>query len=42
VTARQRPAHAAHRAAPAGKPDFSAIFFEVNGSRFLVGDFINA
>jgi large conductance mechanosensitive channel len=29
-------------AAIAGKPDFSAIAFEVNGSRFLVGDFINA
>ena len=25
-----------------GKPDFSAIAFEVNGSRFLVGAFINA
>ena len=25
-----------------GKPDFSAIQFEVNGSRFLPGDFINA
>src|SRR5579862_4758440 len=25
-----------------GKPDFSAIVFEVNGSRFLIGDFINA
>jgi large conductance mechanosensitive channel len=29
-------------AAVAGKPDFSAIQFEVNGSKFLVGDFINA
>ena len=29
-------------AAIAGKPDFSAIQFEVNGSRFLVGDFVNA
>ena len=29
-------------AAVAGKPDFSAIEFTVNGSRFLVGDFINA
>ena len=29
-------------AAIAGKPDFSAIQFEVNGSKFLVGDFINA
>jgi large conductance mechanosensitive channel len=26
----------------AGKPDFSAIAFEVNGSKFMVGDFINA
>jgi len=25
-----------------GKPDFSAILFEVNGSKFLLGDFINA
>ena len=29
-------------AAIAGKPDFSNLFFEVNGSRFLYGDFINA
>ena len=29
-------------AAVVGKPDFSAIAFEVNGSKFLVGDFINA
>jgi large conductance mechanosensitive channel len=29
-------------AAVVGKPDFSAIQFEVNGSRFLIGDFINA
>ena len=29
-------------AAIAGKPDFSAIRFEINGSKFLVGDFINA
>lgn len=29
-------------AAVAGQPDFSAIVFTVNGSRFLVGDFINA
>ncbi len=29
-------------AAVAAKPDFSAIAFEVNGSKFLVGDFINA
>ena len=29
-------------AAILGKPDFSAIEFEVNSSKFLVGDFINA
>lgn len=29
-------------AAIAGKPDFSAISFEINNSRFLVGDFVNA
>jgi large conductance mechanosensitive channel len=29
-------------AAIVGKPDFSAIQFEVNGSKFLLGDFINA
>jgi large conductance mechanosensitive channel len=29
-------------AAVAGKPDFSAIQFEVNGSKFPLGDFINA
>jgi len=29
-------------AALVGKPDFSAIVFEVNGSKFLIGDFINA
>ncbi len=29
-------------AAIVGKPDFSAIQFEVNKSRFLIGDFINA
>lgn len=29
-------------AAVAGKPDFSAIQFTVNQSRFLVGDFLNA
>ena len=29
-------------AAIAGKPDFSAIDFTVNGSKFLIGDFINA
>ncbi len=29
-------------AAAGGQPDFSAIAFTVNGSRFEVGDFINA
>jgi large conductance mechanosensitive channel len=29
-------------AAIVGKPDFSAIMFEINNSKFLVGDFINA
>ena len=29
-------------AAIVGQPDFSAITFTVNGSKFLVGDFINA
>jgi large conductance mechanosensitive channel len=29
-------------AAIVGKPDFSAIAFDVNGSKFLLGDFINA
>jgi len=29
-------------AAVVGKPDFSAIQFTVNGSKFLVGDFVNA
>lgn len=29
-------------AAIVGKPDFSAIVFEVNSSKFLLGDFINA
>jgi large conductance mechanosensitive channel len=29
-------------AAIAGQPDFSAIVFTVNGSRFLIGEFINA
>jgi large conductance mechanosensitive channel len=29
-------------AAVVGKPDFSAIHFEVNGSKFLIGDFLNA
>jgi large conductance mechanosensitive channel len=29
-------------AALVGKPDFSAIHFEVNGSKFLIGNFFNA
>src|ERR1043166_3607844 len=29
-------------AAIVGKPDFSAIQFTINGSKFLIGDFINA
>lgn len=29
-------------AAIVGQPDFSAIVFTVNGSRFLIGDFVNA
>ena len=29
-------------AAVAGQPDFSAIVFTVNGSKFLLGDFLNA
>ena len=29
-------------AAIVGKPDFSGIFFTVNGSKFMFGDFINA
>jgi large conductance mechanosensitive channel len=29
-------------AAVFGKPDFSAIQFTINGSKFLIGDFINA
>jgi len=29
-------------AALVGKPDFSAYSFEVNGSKFLYGDFVNA
>jgi large conductance mechanosensitive channel len=29
-------------AAIGGKPDFSNIYFSVNGSKFLIGDFINA
>ena len=29
-------------AAIVGKPDFSGLAFTINGSRFLIGDFINA
>lgn len=29
-------------AALVGKPDFSALRFEINGSKFLVGNFLNA
>jgi large conductance mechanosensitive channel len=29
-------------AAIGGKPDFSALMFTVNGSKFLIGDFLNA
>src|SRR5262245_37900894 len=29
-------------AAIVGKPDFSAIQFTVNGSKFLIGEFVNA
>ncbi len=29
-------------AALASKPDFSSLVFTINGSRFLIGDFINA
>ena len=29
-------------AALVGKPDFSALFFTVNGSKFAIGDFLNA
>jgi len=29
-------------AAVGGKPDFSAMVFEINGSKFLIGDFLNA
>src|SRR5947208_13288392 len=25
-----------------GVPDFSALFFTINGSKFLIGDFVNA
>ncbi len=29
-------------AAIVGKPDFSAFYFDLNGSRFLYGEFVNA
>jgi large conductance mechanosensitive channel len=29
-------------AALVGKPDFSALFFTVNGSKFMIGEFVNA
>lgn len=29
-------------AAVGGQPDFSSLFFTVNGSRFMYGDFLNA
>ncbi len=29
-------------AAIGGKPDFAAIIFTINGSKFLIGDFVNA
>ena len=29
-------------AAVGGKPDFSAVVFTINGSKFLIGDFINS
>jgi len=29
-------------AAIAGKPDFSALGFDINGTKFPIGDFINA
>ncbi len=29
-------------AAVVGKPDFSAIQFQINGSKFLIGNFVNA
>jgi large conductance mechanosensitive channel len=29
-------------AAVAGRPDFSAVVFTMNGSRFMIGDFLNA
>jgi len=29
-------------AAIVGKPDFSALYFTVNGSKFMIGSFINA
>ena len=38
------PTRTAHRLIGAfgGVPDFSALFFTVNNSKFLIGDFINA
>jgi large conductance mechanosensitive channel len=29
-------------AAIGGKPDFSNLFFTINGSKFMIGDFVNA
>jgi large conductance mechanosensitive channel len=29
-------------AASGGQPDFSALYFTINGSKFAIGDFINA
>jgi large conductance mechanosensitive channel len=29
-------------AAIGGKPDFSALVFTINGSKFMIGDFVNA
>jgi large conductance mechanosensitive channel len=29
-------------AAIGGKPDFSALLFTINGSKFMIGDFLNA
>jgi large conductance mechanosensitive channel len=29
-------------AAVVGKPDFSGIYFEIHGSKFLIGNFVNA
>jgi large conductance mechanosensitive channel len=42
VTARVNDVMTALIASIVGKPDFSALAFEVNGSKFMVGDFINA